>query len=171
MLVRIEYIKNLFVNARQSSLSILGRLSVLFIVSMVVLDCGANEPKSITKNQEKCEHCYMKIMDMRFDTQLITSKGKRFHFDSIECMGQYTKNTQDEFKKLWVKDFLGSGKYIEVQDAYFLYSEKIPSPMGAFLSAYLDSESREKVMSEMGGKILSWEDILKQLDSSQGKSH
>ena len=171
MLIRIENMKNLFANLRLSPLSKLGRLSFLVIITMLVLHCGTNEPKVISKNQEKCEHCYMKIMDMRFDSQLITSKGKRFHFDSIECMGQYTKNAQANFTKIWVKDFLGSGKYIEIQDAYFLNSEKIPSPMGAYLSAYLDSDARDKVMSEMGGKIISWEEILNKLDSPQDKSH
>jgi copper chaperone NosL len=156
--------KNLFVNLKKSSQNLLGRLFyILFLVS-IILHCGRNEPSPIAKNEEKCEHCYMKIVDMRFDSQLITSKGKRYYFDSIECMGYYTKRNQDELEKLWVKDFLGSGAYIEAGKAYFLNSEKIPSPMGAYLSAFLNPAARETVQKDFSGNLLDWNEVLEYLD-------
>ena len=47
--------------------------------------------------------------------------------------------------------------------ATFLISENVPSPMGAFLSAFKNKVDAEKIQSEKGGELYSWEKLLAHL--------
>ena len=49
---------------------------------------------------------------------------------------------------------------IDATQATFLISENIPSPMGAFLSAFKDKTDAEKVQKEKKGTLYSWSSLL-----------
>ena len=63
-----------------------------FLVLNLIVGCVNTDPVLIEVGQERCAHCRMDIADMRFNTQLVTKKGKRYHFDSIECMVSWIKD-------------------------------------------------------------------------------
>ena len=61
--------------------------------------------------------------------------------------------------KGYVKNFYKSKEYVDYTEAKFLKSEKLPSPMGAFLSSYSSDEEVVKAISEYGGQQLTLEQL------------
>jgi copper chaperone NosL len=106
----------------------------------------------------------MKIMDQKFGTEVVTRKGKSFKFDSDEClMGYLNTGTlkPDQIRELLVTDYMSPGSFIDARQAFFLYCENLPSPMGGHIAAFRTKEDAEKVLNEKGGKgvIIGWEAI------------
>lgn len=124
--------------------------SFLFIFFLLI-HCGSKEPISIQPGQTRCEYCIMQITDMRFNAQVITDKGKHIHFDSIECLLAWTNKTESKIQSYWVKNYLDKNEWIQLEKAVILKSEKIPSPMGASISAYKSSSDVKEIVHSSGG--------------------
>jgi copper chaperone NosL len=113
---------------------------VYVLLAIGFANCGEARPERLQVGEVKCSHCSMSIVDLRFHTQLITNKGKRFHFDAIECMDQFQKQKNLEIKEVWVTNYLNTNEIISKDKAIIIHSEKIHSPMGAGLAAFKTHE-------------------------------
>jgi copper chaperone NosL len=105
----------------------------------------------------------MTIMDKRFGGEVITTKGKIYKFDSAECLVEYFKQDAEEKKSvrsLFVIDHSVPGQFIDATKAYYLHSEKLPSPMGANLSSVQDKATIDNYFLEYGGEVWTWDDVL-----------
>jgi copper chaperone NosL len=142
----------------------------LFTLTLIGFsNCKPDEPVVIQPKEKNCEHCKMSIVDMRFDSQFVTKKGKRYFFDSIECMGHYINEKPIETHKIWVKDYSNSKSFTEAEASHFLKSKKIISPMGENLSAYSSLEDRSKFKTDMTDLEMNWQEVLKFLSKSSPK--
>ena len=114
---------------------------------------------SLAQNKERCSACGMDINQSQFKTRIEKTNGKMAHFGSVECMVNYvqTKDKQ-QFKALLVTDF-STGEEIIAEEAYFLKSDKVPSPMGANLSAYASRKSATESRKTNGGDLMDWETL------------
>ncbi|EOQ89206.1 accessory protein NosL [Leptospira yanagawae serovar Saopaulo str. Sao Paulo = ATCC 700523] len=112
----------------------------LFISTVALYNCGEVKPESLTLGERKCDHCSMSIVDMRFHTQLITYKGKRYHFDAIECFNHYTKQNDIKAKQIWMRNYLNSNEFLTKENAIVVQSKQIRSPMGGGLAAFKNNE-------------------------------
>ncbi|MGV3665569.1 MAG: nitrous oxide reductase accessory protein NosL [Leptospira bouyouniensis] len=112
----------------------------LFISTVALYNCGEVKPESLTLGERKCDHCSMSIVDMRFHTQLITYKGKRYHFDAIECSNHYTKQNDIKVKQIWMRNYLNSNEFLTKENAIVVQSKQIRSPMGGGLAAFKNNE-------------------------------
>ena len=70
------------------------------------------EPVPIKIGEETCAYCSMKIVDLRFNAQVITEKGKIKHYDSLECMVSHEHDEHDLKNKIFVKNFFQKDQYI-----------------------------------------------------------
>ncbi|TGL86252.1 accessory protein NosL [Leptospira congkakensis] len=113
---------------------------VCIFLAAVLVSCGEIRPEPLTVGEIKCSHCSMSIVDMRFHTQLVSDKGKRFHFDAIECMDQFQKQKNLKTQKIWVTNYLNTKEFIPKDEAIIIHSDKIRSPMGAGLAAFKTHE-------------------------------
>lgn len=121
----------------------------------------SKEPVPINYGNDNCDYCLMTIIESKFGTELITDKGKIYKFDSIECLAAFeTEHGIDAVDSKWVTDFSGIHQLINHNDAYFLLSKRLRSPMGLFLSAYSSVEELEKVKSEFGGEEITWNELV-----------
>ncbi|HZJ36694.1 MAG TPA: nitrous oxide reductase accessory protein NosL, partial [Gillisia sp.] len=59
-----------------------------------------------------------------------------------------------------VADFMNPGQLIDANKATYLISKNIPSPMGAYLSAFQTKEAADKTKMKYEGKLYTWEQIL-----------
>jgi copper chaperone NosL len=103
----------------------------------------------------------MTIVDKLHAAEVVTNKGKIYKFDATECMINFT----DEFDTSTIKLYLSNNytepeALIDATKATFLISKSVPSPMGAFLSAFKNKEDAVKVQTEKGGEIYNWEELL-----------
>ncbi len=136
---------------------IIRAVSVLILVVMV--SCASHGPAEIHYGQDLCDYCKMTIADRSFGSELVTSKGKVYKFDSIECLAAYTQVSSEdkaEVNSLWVTDFKNAGSFVEVDKAIFIVSESQNSPMGVGLLAFGSGAQAEDFISEIGGRKLNW---------------
>tara|TARA_R100001198_G_C5194123_1_gene185671 strand:+ start:705 stop:1034 length:330 start_codon:yes stop_codon:yes gene_type:complete len=103
----------------------------------------------------------MTIVDRQHSAQLVTTKGKAYKYDAIECM---VHSLQDEMKDTemalyLVADFNQPGQLMDATMASYLVSDQIASPMGANLSAFENENSGQKAQEKFTGELFSWEEI------------
>lgn len=136
------------------------RFILLAIISSLLISCNVS-PQQIEYGTDSCHFCNMTIVDRQHASQIVTSKGKAFKYDAIECM---VHSLQDELKDTeiglyLVADLNQPGELIDATKASYLISEKLQSPMGANLSAFLNDEAVQRAQGKFTGKIYSWKEI------------
>lgn len=137
---------------------------VLFLTISTFISCTV-EPQEINYGHDHCHLCDMTVVDKTHAAQYVTSKGKVYMFDAVECLvRQINKdNNKSNLAFILVADFSHPGKLMDAKTSFYLISEKIKSPMGANLSAFDSEETAKKAQSMYSGKVYSWEEIKKEL--------
>lgn len=131
---------------------------------LLLLNCNTS-PQPIDYGNDACHFCTMTIVDKVHAAEIVTKKGKVYKFDATECM----INFLNEFDATEVGHYLSNNftepeTLIDATQATFLISENVPSPMGAFLSAFKDRSDAEKVQVEKGGELYTWDELLRHLN-------
>ncbi|MDX1671098.1 MAG: nitrous oxide reductase accessory protein NosL [Balneolaceae bacterium] len=134
---------------------------LILTAAMLLLASCSQQPEKIHYGSDECEFCKMMITDNRFAAQLVTDKGKVYKFDAIECLADYINEQpgKAEGAKFWVSNFANPGEWVGVDQAHFVKSEEIQSPMGESLLAFCTVEQRRNHLSEFNGKPITWEEI------------
>jgi len=99
----------------------------------------------------------------RYGGELVTKKGRVYKFDSVECLAAFYLTEQvppEEVASLWVVVFDKPGKLIPAEEAIYLHSPNLRSPMGLNLSAYDSQEVADKLQLNYAGEFLTWEEVL-----------
>jgi copper chaperone NosL len=146
-----------------------------FLALVVTVSACAVEPQPIQLGAEECSHCRMLITDRQFAGQALNTKGRAFSFDAIECLAEWVNAGESvpaaELHSVWVADFANAETWLAAEDAVFLHSEQVRSPMGMGLSAHPSREAVRRYQSELGGEILSWAEVLELVDRRGGHHH
>lgn len=133
-------------------------VAVVFIVALV--GCSAPGPTPINYGSDLCDYCDMTIADKAFGSELVTTKGKVFKFDSIECLaaaetvGDHAASGIDS---RWVTDFHNAGTFLNTENALLVATERQKSPMGVGLVAVADRSHADDLIAAKGGKLVNWE--------------
>ena len=132
----------------------------LGIISLLLASCNVS-PQPINYGSDGCHFCDMTIVDKQHASQIVTSKGKAYKFDAIECM---VHSIQDEFKDTemayyLVADFEAPGELVDASKATYLVSEQLQSPMGENLSAFSNEHAAKIAQEKFTGDIYSWKQI------------
>ena len=130
---------------------------------IVLYNCNVS-PKPIDYGNDGCHFCKMTIVDKVHAAEVVTKKGKVYKFDATECM----INFMEEFDTSEIELYLSNNytepeELIDATKATFLISKNVPSPMGAYLSAFNNKADAEKVLKEKGGDLYTWESLLERL--------
>ena len=134
----------------------------IFLTLLFITGCGA-DPEPINYGHDECEFCRMLITDNRYGSEILTDKGKAFKFDEVGCMIEYAmvKNfIGDANQKFLVTDFATPGSFIDAANAFYVQNENFRSPMGLNVIAFDSEISRQKFVSESGGSLLNWIDVI-----------
>ena len=134
---------------------------IVLIALTLVLSACSSKPVAIEYGVDGCHFCKMTIVDKVHAAEVVTHKGKVYKFDATECM----INFMDEFDTSSIKLYLSNNytepeALIDATTAIFLISKNVPSPMGAFLSAFKNKDDAVKVQTAKGGTIYTWEELL-----------
>ncbi|CAH8281309.1 copper chaperone NosL [Mariniflexile fucanivorans] len=136
---------------------------LIMALPLFLISCNVS-PKAINYGNDGCHFCKMTIVDKVHAAEIVTKKGKVYMFDASECMVHF----MDEFDANEVELYLSNDynepeALIDATKATFLISKNIPSPMGAFLSAFKTKAEAEKVQAEKGGTLYTWDELLAHL--------
>jgi len=134
-------------------------LLLTLAVSMALYSCTV-EPSEIIYGSDGCHYCKMTIVDRQHAAQIVTSKGKPFKYDAIECMtNDLVSRDLSTISYFLINDYATPGVLIDATKSTFLISKSITSPMGAFLSGFKDEVSASKFQKEDGDEILTWNEL------------
>ncbi|MCB0657316.1 MAG: nitrous oxide reductase accessory protein NosL [Saprospiraceae bacterium] len=118
------------------------------------------EPQAIPYGEIGCAFCQMTVVNPQFAAELVSSTGKVYFFDAIECMIHYqADHPTTEWAFALVNDYFNPHQLIDAAQATYLISSAIPSPMGANLSASEDQFRMKNTAQEQGGETYSWTDL------------
>ena len=137
-------------------------LLILIILHLPLSGCKT-DPEPINYGHDECEFCRMLITDNRYGSEIVTDKGKVLKFDEVGCMIEYAmvKNfIGDANQKFLVTDFASPESFMDANSAFYVENENFRSPMGLNVSAFDSEISRQKFISESGGSILNWVDVI-----------
>ena len=151
-------------------------LLIACLLASTMLTSCEPKPEAIDWGKEECAHCKMNIADKRFAAQLLTTKGKAYKFDAIECLAGYLnekKVANDDVHSLWVVDFTKPGEFINAKKSFFLQSDKLQSPMSLNIAAFPHQKDVSAALQQYGGKELYWDGLrlLIAKEWGDGKPH
>ncbi len=140
----------------------LGFFSLLFVMSF----CSCSKsPQPIVYGKDACHYCQMTIVDKIHGAEIVTDKGKVYKFDAAECLIRYQNDLEiTEGYLLLTNHFETPEAFIPMEEATFLISENLPSPMGAFLTAFKTEEKAKELKSEKDGELYNWEELQQKLN-------
>lgn len=134
--------------------ALIGVLTILFLFAC------SGKPKPIDYGHDNCQFCDMTIMDNKHAAEVVTTKGKIYKFDAIECMIRHIdKSAEQVYAYRLISDFSNPGELINAEQSIYLVSKNIPSPMGEFLSGFSSEKEAKLAMEEKGGVLYSWDRI------------
>lgn len=132
----------------------------LMALLLIFISCNIS-PQAIDYGNDGCHFCKMTIVDKVHAAEVVTKKGKVYKFDASECMINFMKQFETNEIKLYLSNnYTEPEALIDATKATFLISENIPSPMGAYLSAFKSENDAKKFQSEKGGDLYSWTELL-----------
>ncbi|MDQ7918348.1 nitrous oxide reductase accessory protein NosL [Mesonia sp. MT50] len=138
------------------------KLSFLFLFVLTLVSCSM-EKQPIAYGEDSCDFCKMTIVDQIHGAELLTDKGKVYKFDALECMLNFEAEMgKEKAGQFYTNHFLSPGELIRAEEASFLITENIPSPMGEFITAFPSQKEAEKVQAEKDGEVYTWGALKKQ---------
>lgn len=130
------------------------------VALLVMLGCDV-VPQPIEYGQDGCHFCKMTIVDKLHASEIVTKKGKVYKFDATECMINFLEEFDTEKVELYLSNnYVEPEELIDATQATFLISKNIPSPMGAFLSAFKLKEDAVKTKAQKEGELYTWNELL-----------
>ena len=67
-----------------------------------------------------------------------------------------TENNASDYAFQLVNVYESPKELFPVEECHFLISESIPSPMGAFLTAFRNESDVKDILAKNGGEIFTW---------------
>tara|TARA_R110002072_G_scaffold111697_1_gene239941 strand:- start:131 stop:565 length:435 start_codon:yes stop_codon:yes gene_type:complete len=132
---------------------------VVLLFLLLASSCNVG-PKPIAYGTDGCHFCRMTIVDRQHAAEIVTDKGKVFKFDSSECMMNHLKDIDQKQVALYlVNDYNQPGELINATEATYLISDRIPSPMGEFLTAFMTEQAAVDALMTYDGDLLTWEQL------------
>lgn len=136
---------------------------LLIITCLLFVGCQVG-PQPIEYGVDGCHFCKMTIVDKVHAAEVVTKKGKVYKFDATECMVNFRKEFDTSEIELYLSNnYLEAEALIDATTATFLISENVPSPMGAFLSAFNSKEEAQGVQAEKSGTLYTWQELIDHL--------
>jgi copper chaperone NosL len=137
-------------------------VGIFIILILPFIGCEP-KPQPINFGADTCVYCIMLISEHQYGAVLVTNKGKVYKFDAVECMGAYyleERIPRENIHSMWTVDFEHPGELINVEDAIYLYSPNLSSPMGLNVSAYGNTEFARSMQQQYEGEIIDLDKVM-----------
>jgi copper chaperone NosL len=116
-------------------------------------------PPVIHYGQDACEFCGMIVSEERFAAGYLTEDGQEFIFDDIGDMVQAQLKSPSPITAIFVHDY-DHHTWIRAETAYFMMSDKLPTPMISGVAAFPSAEAAQTLATEYGGQVYTFEELL-----------
>ncbi len=122
----------------------------------------ATGPQPINYGSDNCSFCKMTLMDKHYGAEIVTRKGKVYKLDDINCLVKFQKKgglQAAEIAGRYLVDYNHSGVFVPAEQALFLQSDKLNTPMASGMAAFANRNDLDQVIAQTGGAILNWEQV------------
>ena len=146
-------------------------IRIAIFLFLLIISCQPeNSPVSINKGTDMCEYCRMMIDDFHYSAEIVT-KGKVHKFDDIGCMLAYAQSNDLSLDKahFWVMDF-DSATWIKGDEAYYVLSPGIHTPMGYGIIAFKDQIKAKETEDKSKGEVKEFKSLFN-IDWKQRPEH
>ncbi len=133
-------------------------LLIIPLFLLTISSCNAPKTEPIKLNKDNCDNCGMTITDLKFASELVTSKGRIYKFDDILCMINFNKEKKEKTanSELYVSEFSGNNPFISANKAIIVKGENINSPMGGNCAAFDNKDSANAIAKKYEAEITDW---------------
>ena len=138
---------------------------VVIIVVLFFVSCS-RDPEQLQYGKDACHTCKMTLMDKKFGAELVTSKGKVYKFDDMNCMLNFINSGYLEGEQLQYKlviDYTQPGKFVSAENAFYLKSDEIRSPMASGVAAFESEKVMYKYKLKLKAIDMTWGELNTQL--------
>lgn len=145
-------------------------ISMTTLVAFAVLllaGCGGEKKVSLdppeVKYGQDISEMGMFVTDPRFTVAYLPEEGSKWIlFDDIGELFKYqvTFHPDQKPRVIWVNDYLDK-TWLKVEDAWFVQSPSINSPMGWGIAAFRDENAARSMQQDTGGTLMRWDDVKK----------
>ncbi len=150
-------------------------MRLLPILAALALFAGCQpEVRAVRYGEDACDHCKMTVSDDRFAAELVTSTGKTYVFDAIECMAEFVRDNPDiasDVHGLFVTPFNTPGTLIPIDQAFILHAETVRSPMAGNLAAFGAGMTPDAALNAFGGEVLTWDAVVDRVATVSDSAH
>ncbi|NTS42081.1 nitrous oxide reductase accessory protein NosL [Flavisolibacter sp. BT320] len=138
------------------------KIAVAIATVMLATSCNT-QPEPFVVGKDLCADCMMTIMEPQFGAEIITKKGRIYKFDDLHCITNYInkkKISQDEIGQALAVDYNDASRFIPVEEAAFVTSAQLKSPMNSNTAAFAGKEAASKAAGQTGGTVKDWKTVL-----------
>lgn len=138
-----------------------GTAVIACLLLSLAVSCSQPGPLPIEYGVDQCDYCKMTIADNKFGAELVTTKGKIYKYDSIECLAasDLETGTAKQVHSRWVTDFAHPAAFLDVSRAVLVATERQKSPMGVGLVAVSTKLDAEALIRSVGGSVVDWNGV------------
>jgi len=137
---------------------------ILLLCATVQMSCSV-KPEPLQFGEDGCYACKMTLMDNKFGAEIVTKKGKVYKFDDINCMINFYNSGDEPQANMAMRlivDFAHPEKLIDAQQAHYVKSDNIRTPMASSIAAFESLQDLEQYNKEWNGILLSWGEVVTQ---------
>jgi copper chaperone NosL len=136
------------------------------VAALLVLGSGCTDPapRPLIAGVDDCADCLMVVDGAGHGAELVTTTGKIYTFDSAECMVNHLLTSgsvdPDQVHSTWVVDFSSAEELVPAEEAFYLVSPTLGSPMGLGITAFLREQDRDGAVHSFGGEAADWDAVV-----------
>lgn len=144
----------------------LGAIASLIVAAACALSgCDRGDPvgpPEVRFGRDECAECKMSVVDERTAAamRVRTPDGLEDRlFDDFGCLLDMERGQANgDIAERWTRDY-ASREWMRAEHAWYLFSEKIHTPMGSWIAAYATREAADQAQSDMGGDVLTFDEL------------
>jgi copper chaperone NosL len=136
--------------------------SVFVPVMLILLLVSCNtKPEPFVQGKDVCHFCKMTITDTRFGGELVTTKGKIYKFDDLQCMTAYIGTGKEKkFSHSLIINFEKPNTFIDADKARFVTLPELRSPMGSNTAGFENAAAAKAYIQEPDIDICNWDALF-----------
>lgn len=130
-------------------------------LSLFLVSCTSG-PEPLAYGKDGCHFCKMTLMDKKFGSEIVTTKGKIFKFDDVTCLKSFQTSgvlPADQVATIVITDFANPGTLIDARTAFYVTNEQIKSPMGSNTAAFASIDAIKSINADWATAVRRWDDV------------
>ena len=134
------------------------------VLLLFALSCSpAEQVIRVQYLKTECGYCRMVFQDKAFGAEMQLDSDSVLVFDATECLAAYMISNRlrpSRVRKIWSVDYSRPTTLVDAREAWYLRSDKLPSPMGVNIAAFRSKAESDSAYTRIGGDAMDWKGVV-----------